>query len=90
MQTRIWKPLRAEVKIYGKPKLAIIFGLIGMFIYMLFFSMLIGLIGTVLNYYLGAFLSKKLHDGKAQRFMNWYLPTIAKRSSPNNSIKYFY
>jgi len=90
MQAKIWKPLRAEVKIYGRPRLAIIFGLVGMVFFMLIFGMLIGVIGAVLNYYLGGFLSKKLHDGKAQRFMNWYLPTITKRSSPNNSIKYFY
>jgi membrane protein DedA with SNARE-associated domain len=57
---------------------------------MMLFGILVGLIGSGLNYYFGCFLSKKLHDGKAQRFMNWYLPTIARRSSPNNSIKYFY
>ena len=89
MQTRIWKPLRAEVKLYGRPRLAIILGGCGL-IYMMLFGILVGLIGSGLNYYFGCFLSKKLHDGKAQRFMNWYLPTIVRRSSPNNSIKYFY
>jgi len=66
MQAKIWKPLRAEVKIYGRPRLAIIFGLVGMVFFMLIFGMLIGVIGAVLNYYLGGFLSNRVERPLAE------------------------
>lgn len=90
MQTRMWETLRAEVKIYGMPLLAVIMAMVGVIIAMMIFNMMYSVIGALPGYYLGDYLSKILHDGKAQRFIHWYFPSRLKGSMPDSAIKYFY
>lgn len=86
----MWETLRAEVKIYGMPLLAVIMAMVGVIIAMMIFNMMYSVIGALPGYYLGDYLSKILHDGKAQRFIHWYFPSRSKRSIPDSAIKYFY
>lgn len=90
MQTRMWETLRAEIKIYGMPLLAVIMAMVGVIIVMMIFNMMYSVIGALPGYYLGDYLSKILHDGKAQRFIHWYFPSRSKTSRPDSAIKYFY
>jgi hypothetical protein len=90
MQTRMWKPLRGEIKIYGMPVLGVILAIVGVFVAMTLFSLMFSVIGSLPGYYLGDYLSKILHDGKAQRFIHWYFPSKPKASIPDSAIKYFY
>jgi len=90
MQTRMWETLRAESKIYGMPLLAVIMAMVGVIIAMMIFNMMYSVIGALPGYYLGDYLSKILHDGKAQRFIHWYFPFWSKRLRPDSAIKYFY
>jgi len=90
MQTRMWKPLRAEAKIFGKSKLGIVCAVIGCLIAMIFLGMLLCVGGALPGYLMGDFLSKTLHDGKAQRWLGWYFPKFAKTLMPSSSIKSFF
>ena len=90
MQTRIWHPLRGEVKLYGMAMLAVILGVIGCFIAMMFVGFMWSVGGAIPGYFVGDFLSKALHDGKAQRFVHWYFPKFVKSPLPDSSIKYFF
>lgn len=89
-QTRIWQPLRSEVKIYGMALLGVICGLIGCLIAMMFLGVMWSVGGAIPGYFVGDFLSKLLHDGKAQRFIYWYFPKWSKTPMPDSSIKYFF
>lgn len=90
MQTRIWKTLRGEVKIYGMAVLGVVCGIIGCFVAMIFVGFMWSVGGAIPGYFVGDFLSKALHDGKAQRLIHWYFPKIAKTSLPSSSLKYFF
>ncbi len=90
MQTRMWETLRAEIKIYGMPLLGVITAMVGVIIAMMIFNMMYSVIGALPGYYLGDYLSKILHEGKAQRFIHWYFPSRSKRLRPDSAIKYFY
>ena len=90
MQTRMWETLRAEIKIYGMPLLGVIMAMVGVIIAMMIFNMMYSVVGALPGYYLGDYLSKILHDGKAQRFIHWYFPSWSKTSIPDSAIKYFY
>ena len=90
MQTRMWETLRAEIKIYGMPLLGVIMAMVGVLIAMMLFSLMVSVIGSLPGYYLGDYLSKILHEGKAQRFIHWYFPSRSKRLRPDSAIKYFY
>lgn len=82
--------MRAETKIYGMPVLGVILAIVGVLVAMTIFSFMFSVIGSLPGYYLGDYLSKILHDGKAQRFMHWYFPSKSKTSLPDSAIKYFY
>ncbi len=90
MQTRMWPPLRAESKIYGMAVLGVMCGLIGCLIVMMFLGIMWSVGGAIPGYFIGDFLSKILHDGKAQRWLNWYFPKFAKSPMPSSSIKRFF
>lgn len=90
MQTRIWKTLRGEVKIYGMAVLGVVCGIIGCFVAMIFVGFMWSVGGAIPGYFVGDFLSKALHDGKAQRLIHWYFPKIAKTSLPSSALKYFF
>jgi uncharacterized protein YcfJ len=90
MQTRMWKPLRGEPKIYGMAVLGVVCGVIGCLITMLFVGFMWSVGGAIPGYYIGEFLSKALHDGKAQRFLRWYFPSLGKSKLPSSSLKYFF
>lgn len=82
--------MRSEIKLYGMPLLGVILAIVGVLVAMTIFSFMFSVIGSLPGYYLGDYLSKILHDGKAQRFMHWYLPSRRKTSLPDSAIKYFY
>jgi hypothetical protein len=86
----MWETLRAEVKIYGMPLLAVIMAVVGVLVAMTLFSLMVSVMGSFPGYYLGDYFSKKLHDGKAQRFIYWYFPSWTKTTRPDSAIKYFY
>jgi len=90
MQTRLWSPLRAEVKIYGMALLGVICGLIGCVIAMIFLGVMWSVGGAIPGYFVGDFLSKALHDGKAQRLIHWYFPRFSKSPMPSSSVKNFF
>lgn len=90
MQTRMWPPLRAESKIYGMAVLGVMCGLIGCLIVMMFLGIMWSVGGAIPGYFIGDFLSKILHDGKAQRWLNWYFPKFVKSPMPSSSIKRFF
>jgi len=90
MQTRIWRPLRGEVKIYGMALLGVISGGIGCFIAMLIFGIMWSVGGAIPGYFIGDFLSKSLHDGKAQRFLYWYFPSFSNQGAPKPYLKSFF
>ena len=90
MQTRMWPPLRAEVKIYGMAVLGISCGLIGCIVVMAFLGVMWSVGGAIPGYFIGDYLSKILHDGKAQRWLNWYFPKFAKTPMPCSSIRRFF
>lgn len=90
MQTRMWQPLRGEAKIYGMAVLGVICGVIGCFITMLFIGVMWSVGGAIPGYFVGDYLSKSLHDGKAQRFIRWYFPKLGKSTLPSSSLKYFF
>lgn len=90
MQTRIWQPLRSEVKIYGMALLGVVFALVGCLVAMIFLGFMWSVGGAIPGYFIGNFLSKALHDGKAQRLIHWYFPRISKTSMPSSSLKHFF
>lgn len=90
IQARIWPTLRAESKIYGMAVLGVICSCAGCFIAMIFLGIMWSVGGAIPGYFIGDFLSKILHDGKAQRWLNWYFPAFAKSCAPNSSIKRFF
>jgi len=90
MQVRLWQPLRGEAKIYGMALLSVIFAIVGCFVAMMFFGFMLSVGGAIPGYFIGDFLSKALHDGKAQRFIHWYFPKFAKTSMPSSSLKSFF
>ena len=90
MQTRLWQPLRGEIKIYGMALLGVIFALVGCLTTMMFLGFMWSVGGAIPGYFVGDFLSKALHDGKAQRFIHWYFPKFAKSSLPSSSLKSFF
>lgn len=90
MQTRMWQTLRGEVKIYGMALLGVICGLVGCLVAMMFFGFMWSVGGAIPGYFIGDFLSKTLHGGKAQRFIHWYFPKLSKTPLPNSSLKYFF
>ena len=47
MQTRMWETLRAEIKIYGMPLLAVITAMVGVIIAMMIFNMMYSVIGAL-------------------------------------------
>jgi len=90
MQTRIWQPVRAEAKIYGMALLGVICGLVGCLVVMMFFGFIWSVGGAIPGYFVGDFLSKSLHDGKAQRLIHWYFPRVSKTQLPSSSVKNFF
>ena len=90
MQTRMWKPLRAEAKIYGMAVLGVVCGLVGCLVVMMFLGVMWSVGGAIPGYFIGDFLSKILHDGKAQRWLHWYFPKFAKTPMPSSSVKSFF
>ena len=90
MQTRLWQPLRGEIKIYGMALLGVIFALVGCLVTMMFLGFMWSVGGAIPGYFIGDFLSKALHDGKAQRFIHWYFPKFAKTSMPSSLLKSFF
>jgi hypothetical protein len=90
MQTRIWHGLRGEAKIYGMAILGVVFALIGCLIAMIFLGVMWSVGGALPGYFIGEFLSKTLHDGKAQRFLRWYFPNFAGKSLSCSSIRSFF
>jgi hypothetical protein len=72
MQTRLWKPLKAIVKIYGMARLGVICACIGCLIVLCFVSVMWSVAGAIPGYFIGDYLAKSLHDGKAQRFIRWH------------------
>lgn len=90
MQVRLWQHLRSESKIYGMAILGVICGLVGCLISMMFFGFMWSVAGAIPGYFVGDFLSKALHDGKAQRFIHWYFPNCSRQRLPDSSVKYFF
>jgi hypothetical protein len=90
VQARFWKPLKSIVKIYGMAKLGVIFGAIGCLIAMLIFGFMWSIAGAIPGYFIGDYLAKSLHDGKAQRFIRWYFGAATKGSNPPSWMKLFF
>ncbi len=90
MQVRFWKPLKGIVKIYGMARLGVILGLVGCLIAMLLFGGMWSIGGAIPGYFIGDYLAKALHDGKAQRLIRWYFLTGSKGKAPNTAIKLFF
>lgn len=90
MQIRFWKPLRSVTKIYGMAVLGIICGLFGCFVSMMFLGVMWSVAGAIPGYFVGDFLSKALHDGKAQRVIRWYFPSFKKSLLPSSAQKHFF
>lgn len=86
----MWSPLRAESKIYGMAVLAVFCGLVGCIVMMMFLGVMWSVGGAIPGYFIGDILSKMLHDGKAQRWLNWYFPKFSKTPMPSSSIKSFF
>ena len=86
----MWKPLRAEAKIYGMAVLGVVCGLIGCLIVMMFLGVMWSVGGAIPGYFIGDFLSKILHDGKAQIWLHWYFPKLSKTPMPSSSVKSFF
>jgi hypothetical protein len=90
MQTRFWQPLKGIVKIYGMARLGVVLGVVGCLITMLFFGVMWSIGGAIPGYYVGDYLAKALHNGKAQRLVRWYFPTLSKSQAPSTSVKLFF
>lgn len=90
MQARFWKPLKGVVKIYGMARLGVIFGIVGCFIALLIFGMMWSIAGAIPGYFIGDYLAKALHDGKAQRLTRWYFGSRSKSFAPPSNIKLFF
>ena len=90
MQVRFWQPLKGIVKIYGMGRLGVVLGAAGCLITMLFFGVMWSIGGAIPGYFIGDYLAKALHNGKAQRLIRWYLPAMSKSQAPTTSIKLFF
>lgn len=90
MQAPFWKPLKGIVKIYGMAKLGVILGIVGCFVAMIIFGFMWSIAGAVPGYFIGDYLAKALHDGKAQRFTRWYFGLKNKACTPHTWIKLFF
>jgi hypothetical protein len=90
VQARFWKALKSVVKIYGMAKLGVILGAVGCVIAMLIFGFMWSIAGAIPGYFIGDYLAKVLHDGKAQRFIRWHFGSRIKDSSPPTWIKLFF
>ena len=90
MQVKLWKSLRSVPKIYGMAILGVVCGLIGCFIVMIFLGFMWSVSGAIPGYFIGDYLSKVLHDGKAQRMIRWYFPSFRKSVLPDSTQKYFF
>mgnify|MGYP005608139121 FL=1 len=90
MQARFWQPLKGIVKIYGMARLGVVLGVVGCFVTMMFFGVMWSIGGAIPGYFVGDYLAKVLHNGKAQRFIRWYFPTMSKSFAPSTSIKLFF
>jgi hypothetical protein len=90
MQVRFWQPLKGIVKIYGMARLGVVLGVVGCLVSMLFFGVMWSIGGAIPGYYIGDYLAKALHNGKAQRLIRWYFPTKGKSQTPKTSTKLFF
>ena len=77
-------------KNYGMALLGVICGVVGCLIAMMFFVFMWSVGGAIPGYFIGDFLSKALHDGKAQRLIHWYFPRFSKSLLPDSSVKNFF
>ncbi len=90
-QVRFWQPLKGIVKIYGMARLGVILGLVGCLVAMLFFGVMWSIGGAIPGYFIGDYLAKVLHDGKAQRLCRWYLPfKNQQHHAPSSDNKLFF
>lgn len=90
MQARFWQPLKGIVKIYGMARLGVVLGIVGCFTVMIFFGVMWSVAGAIPGYFIGDYLARAMHDGKAQRITRWYLSSSRKGPAPNSSIKLFF
>lgn len=91
MQARIWAPLKGIVKLYGMSKFGFLAGVFGCFIAMIFMGITWCVAGAVPGYFIGDYLAKSLHDGRAQRMIRWYFGNSRKNNkTPDTSIKMFF
>jgi len=71
-------------------RLGVVLGVVGCLITMLFFGVMWSIGGAIPGYYVGDYLAKALHNGKAQRLVRWYFPTLSKSQAPSTSVKLFF
>lgn len=96
MQARLWRPLKGIVKIYGMARLAVICACLGCFAVMCLVSVMWSVAGAIPGYFIGDYLAKALHDGKAQRFINWHFGFsgfgfgFSSSSKKNKAVRLFF
>lgn len=91
MKARIWASLKGIVKLYGMSQLGVVSGLIGCIIAILFLGLTWFVAGAIPGYFIGDYLAKSLHDGRAQRMIGWYFGSSRRgKKTPDTSTKMFF